>query len=306
LAVERALVYDNGRRINDGLSRMSMTLPQIVILALLQGFAELLPVSSSAHVIVAEKLMGLDPSRPEMTLLLLMLHTGTMFSVLVYFWKGWQKQYFQTGSQAWSFAKQVAIASLATAVLGLGLKHLIEKVFLGGTPKAEVEMLFGNLTLVSISLACAGLLILFAASRESGTGGEKNFDAGSSICVGLVQGLCLPFRGFSRSGATISTGLLIGWAKVKAEDFSFALVLVITPPLLLKEVLRLLKAQALNGLTQAQTLSLFVPGIFGMALSFFAGLLALKWLSSWLSHGRWGYFGIYCLAFSGAVWFFLR
>jgi undecaprenyl-diphosphatase len=60
---------------------------QVIILAVVQGLAELLPVSSSAHVIVAEKLMGLAPSAPAMTLLLVMLHTGTMFAVIVYFWK---------------------------------------------------------------------------------------------------------------------------------------------------------------------------------------------------------------------------
>ena len=63
-----------------------MTLLQVLILAAVQGAAELLPVSSSAHVIVTEKLMGLDPSSPEMTLLLVMLHTGTMFAVIAYFW----------------------------------------------------------------------------------------------------------------------------------------------------------------------------------------------------------------------------
>ena len=67
---------------------------QILILALIQGACELLPVSSSAHVIVAEKLMGLNPSSPEMTMLLVMLHTGTMFAVIVYFWKKWQRDYF--------------------------------------------------------------------------------------------------------------------------------------------------------------------------------------------------------------------
>jgi undecaprenyl-diphosphatase len=64
-----------------------MTLLQVVILAIVQGLAELLPVSSSAHVVVSEKLMGLDPSSPQMTLLLVMLHTGTMFAVIFYFWK---------------------------------------------------------------------------------------------------------------------------------------------------------------------------------------------------------------------------
>jgi undecaprenyl pyrophosphate phosphatase UppP len=67
-----------------------MTFVQILILAVIQGAAELLPVSSSAHVIVAEKLMRLDPTRPEMTLLLVMLHTGTMFAVIFFFWQSWK------------------------------------------------------------------------------------------------------------------------------------------------------------------------------------------------------------------------
>jgi undecaprenyl-diphosphatase len=71
-----------------------MSLLQVILLAVVQGLAELLPVSSSAHVVVAEKLMGLDPSSPQMTLLLVMLHTGTMFAVIAYFWKTWKNAYF--------------------------------------------------------------------------------------------------------------------------------------------------------------------------------------------------------------------
>ena len=73
---------------------MSASFWQILVLGLVQGAAELLPVSSSAHVIIAEKLLGLDPSAPEMTFLLVMLHTGTMFAVIVYFWKSWRDSYF--------------------------------------------------------------------------------------------------------------------------------------------------------------------------------------------------------------------
>ena len=71
-----------------------MSILKVILLAIVQGLAELLPVSSSAHVVVAEKLMGLDPSAPEMTLLLVMLHTGTMFAVIVYFWRQWKNTYF--------------------------------------------------------------------------------------------------------------------------------------------------------------------------------------------------------------------
>ncbi len=281
-----------------------MSFLQIAVLALVQGFAELLPISSSAHVILAEKLMGLDPTSPEATLLLVMLHTGTMFSVLVYFWKDWRGHYFQSSTAGGAFLKEVLLATLSTGVLGLGLQFLIEKVVLRGEPHAEVEDLFGNLRLIAASLACAGLLILFATSREKAAGNRKNLGPVEAVWIGLIQGLCLPFRGFSRSGATISTGLLLGLSWAQAEEFSFALAVVLTPPVLWREIHRLLKAQALAGLSSSPTVALFLPGLFGLALSFLAGLLALRWLSNWLSQGRWGWFGVYCLAASVEVWLF--
>ncbi|MFZ9595226.1 MAG: undecaprenyl-diphosphate phosphatase, partial [Bdellovibrionia bacterium] len=92
-----------------------MSLWQLMVLAMIQGAAELLPVSSSAHVILAEKLMGIDPSTPEMTFFLVMLHTGTMGAVLVRFWPRWR-------SLTAGFLKMAVLATGVTGVLGLGLK----------------------------------------------------------------------------------------------------------------------------------------------------------------------------------------
>src|SRR5208282_2730553 len=116
-----------------------ITLSKIFILAIVQGLTELLPVSSSAHVIVAEKLMGLDPTRPEMTLLLVMLHTGTMFAVIFFFWRSWKTNYFASRKAFWDSAKHIALATFITAVVGLSLKAFIEKFILRGVPHAEVE-----------------------------------------------------------------------------------------------------------------------------------------------------------------------
>ena len=118
---------------------------QILILALIQGACELLPVSSSAHVIVAEKLMGVDPSSPQMTMLLVMLHTGTMFAVIAYFWNHWRRDYFSPPGKLRGFAVQIVLATVCTGILGYGLKLVIEKIFLRGAPRAEVEDLFANL-----------------------------------------------------------------------------------------------------------------------------------------------------------------
>jgi undecaprenyl-diphosphatase len=265
---------------------------QILILALIQGACELLPVSSSAHVIAAEKLMGLDPASPEMTMLLVMLHTGTMFAVIVYFWKGWKRDYFSSKAQFQWFAIQVVLATICTGILGLGLKVLIEKVFMRGTPHAEIENLFSNLPLIAAALAAVGVLIIYAGLREGKSPRHSEIQPAHSIWIGLVQGICIPFRGFSRSGATISTGLLLGLPKRKLEEFSFALAVVLTPLAIAQETHRLLKAHALS---RESALHLLTPGLIGMIFSFAAGLLALKWLSRWLEGGRWKFFGFYCL-----------
>jgi undecaprenyl-diphosphatase len=271
---------------------------QILILALIQGACELLPVSSSAHVIVAEKLMGLNPSSPEMTMLLVMLHTGTMFAVIVYFWNGWKRDYFASKAQFQWFAFQVILATICTLIVYKGLEALVKEIFMRGAQDAEIENLFSNLPLIAGALAAVGLLIIYAGLREDKSPRQSEIQPAHSIWIGLVQGICVPFRGFSRSGATISTGLLLGLPKRKLEEFSFALVVVLTPLAIAQETHRLIKAHSLS---QESALHLLIPGLVGMIFSFAAGLLALKWLSRWLEGGRWKFFGFYCLVAAAGV-----
>ena len=281
-----------------------MTLLHVVILAIVQGLAELLPVSSSAHVVVSEKLMGLDPSSPEMTLLLVMLHTGTMFAVIVYFWKQWAKTYFQSAAAFKQIVIMLFVATLFTGVIGEVIIKAIEKFAFPGVKHAEVEQLFGRLDLIAPALAAVGILILIAGFYERSypfTGNKETGGLGmkEASVIGIMQGLCLPFRGFSRSGATISAGMLAGVAKSRAEAFSFALAVVLTPPVVAREALRLVRAEHITG--TASLASAAFPSLLGAVFAFFAGLLALKWLSRWLEHGRWHLFGIYCLAAAAAV-----
>jgi len=277
-----------------------MTFLKILVLALVQGVCELLPVSSSAHVVVAEKLMGLDPTAPEMTLLLVMLHTGTMFAVIIYFWKSWRERYFASAAAFWQFAKLVSVATALTGVIGLALMFLIERVVLRGSVHAEVEHLFGNAYVIAAGLATVGVMIILSArQRPVGTG--RQLGLRDSAWIGAVQGLCLPFRGFSRSGSTISTGLFLGLDKMRVEEFSFALAVVLTPAVILKEAYRLLKAHESSLTVAGNFFSIAWPSLVAMLFSFAAGLGALKWLSRWLEHNRWQFFGYYCLAASVAV-----
>ena len=301
-----------------------MSIYQVVVLAVVQGLAELLPVSSSAHVVVAEKLMGLNPSTPQMTLLLVMLHTGTMFAVIAYFWRQWKQTYFSSSDAFKRFAIRLIWATFLTGILGEILIKVVEHTMFAGAPKAEIEDLFGRLDLVAPALLCAGVLILIAGLRE------RSLDRAAAVrsasqplaesitrrpsgtvtmrqagWMGLVQGLCLPFRGFSRSGATISTGMLTNAAKDRAERFSFAMAVAITPLAIAKETLRLLHAthEAAGTGAPVDLHGTLLFSLLGAVFAFFAGLVALKWLSNWLENGRWYLFGIYCLLFSAVVFY---
>jgi|SRR5208283_1554627 len=279
---------------------MSPSLLQIVVLGIVQGATELLPVSSSAHVIAAERLMRLDPSSPEMTFILVMLHTGTMAAMIAYFWESWKRSFFSSAAQFRDAIARVAVATAATLCVGGPVILAIERVVLRARPGAEIEQLFSNLPLIACALAAAGAFIIAAGLRARSPGAPPPVPSGAvpfrpAVWIGAVQGLCLPFRGLSRSGMTISAGMLLGVERRASEEFSFALAVVITPPVILRELLRFYRASA-AGPASVDLAALAMPGILGMAFSFVAGLLALRWLSGWLERGRWHYFGVYCFA----------
>ncbi len=291
-----------------------MSLLKVIVLAVVQGLAELLPVSSSAHVVVAEKLMGLDPSSPQMTLLLVLLHTGTMFAVIAFFWNTWKKEYFASAEAFKQFAVRVLWATLLTGIVGEAIKKIIEKTLFRGAEKAEIEQLFSHLELIAPALAAAGVLIIIAGlvERRQIAGGHSGTEKiGRTVTfhqagwMGVVQGLALPFRGFSRSGSTISTAMLVGATKDRAERFSFAMAVVLTPAVVGLEAMRLQKAShaALLAGSPIDLKGSLLFSILGMVFSFLAGLIALRWLSSWLESGRWYLFGIYCVLASGVVFF---
>jgi undecaprenyl-diphosphatase len=237
-------------------------------------------------------MMGLDPSSPPMVFLLLMLHTGTMFAAIVFFWSRWKALLWPPKEMAGSGRRFVIMILLATAVtgfIGLGLQYAIEQVLLERwlhQPRGEVEQLFKSLPLIGTALTAAGLLIL-GSSRFDRAAQNGVLTPRAAALIGLVQGFCLPFRGFSRSGATISVALACGLPRRFAEEFSFALAVVLTPPLVVRQTWKLLNSpEAAN----VNLPDLLLPGAVGMVMSFL--------LSALLEGGRWAYFGVYCLVFA--------
>src|SRR5690606_20877077 len=127
--------------------------------------------------------------------------------------------------------------------------------------KGEIEHLFKILPLIALSLFGAGALILYASKHEK-RAQSTQLTHRSSGWIGIIQGLCLPFRGFSRSGATISTAMLSGVGRQLAEEFSFALAVVLTPPVIVLQLHRLYKA---TGSLAPDSLT---PGFIGMGFAF--------------------------------------
>src|SRR5215469_2525421 len=285
-----------------------MTLWHVIVLAIVQGLAELLPVSSSAHVIVAAELMHENMSTPNNALLLVLLHTGTMFAVIVYFWRRWAEEIFASWEKFWRIVRLLFVSTLLSGLVFLPIDKVVEHVLSRGGQHADIEALFNKLNWIAPALAAAGVLILYAGLREarrpeaesSKTTVQRGIHWLDAIVMGILQGIAIPFRGFSRSGATISGGLLTGGERSEIEWYSFAMVVVITPLAIAWELRRVYKTAHLNGYT-VHWGPVLTPGIIGMFFSFAAGLLALKWLSRWLESGRWYWFGVYCLLAAGAV-----
>lgn len=287
---------------------MSPSLTQIVILSIIQGVAEPLPVSSSAHVIAVERIMRLDPSSPEMTFLLAMLHTGTVAAVIVYFWGAWRRSFFAGAAQLRATLGRLFYATFATLCVYMVLAEVIKRTLLRGRPGAQVEDLFSNLPLIASALAAGGALIVYSglkagrgAAQAVATAPQGPISTATATWIGAVQGLVVPFRGLSRSGATISAGMLLGAERMACEEFSFAMAVVITPPVIVRELARFYHARAAAQAGAVDIGALVTPGLVGMVFSFLAGLLALRWLSGWLARGRWHFFGIYCLAAAVAI-----
>ena len=201
-------------------------------------------------------------------------------------------------------AGTIILATALTGLIGEGIIKVIEKTILRRTHDAQIEDLFSHLEIVAPALALGGVLILIAGvlGRQGSTPSTRE-SPGVNIhqagLIGMIQGLCLPFRGFSRSGATISVGMLAGVPKSQAEAFSFALAVVLTPEVVAREAVRLLRVHSTGG--AGDLISAFAPSLLGAVFAFLAGLVALKWLSRWLEGGRWYLFGIYCMTAAAVV-----
>lgn len=254
---------------------------EALVLGLLQGLTEYLPVSSSGHLAIGSALFGIEGE--ENLAFTVVVHVATVFSTLVVLWKeidwifkGLFK--FRMNDET-RYVINIVISMIPIGIVGVFFKDQVEAIFGSG------------LLIVGCCLLLTAALLTFSyyyKPRQKAEISKKD-----AFIIGLAQA-CAVLPGLSRSGSTIATGLLLGDDKAKLAQFSFLMVI---PPILgeaLLDGMKLMKGEAIAG--DIPTLSL----VIGFVAAFVSGCLACKWMINIVKKGKLVYFGIYC-AIAGVV-----
>lgn len=251
-----------------------MEIIDAIILGIVQGLTEFLPVSSSGHLELGKAILG-DKSIPEESLLFtVVMHFATALSTIVVF----RKEVLQIIKGLFQFKWNEETQFSLKIILSM-----VPAVFIGLFFEEQLEQLFGtNLQLVGFMLLITALL-LFLADRAQDT--VKSVNYSNAFIIGLSQAIAM-LPGISRSGATISTSVLLGIDKTKAARFSFLMVV----PLIFGSIAKTL----LNGKLTLESTQL-IPLSVGFVAAFIAGLFACTWMISLVKKSKLSYFAIYCI-----------
>jgi undecaprenyl-diphosphatase len=245
-----------------------------LLLGIIQGLTEFLPVSSSGHLELGKAILG-DNSIPKESLLFtVVLHFATALSTLVIFRrdvlsiiKGALKLEWNEELQ---FVLKIALSMVPAAIVGLFFEEELEVIFGGKI------LLVGCMLLVT-----AALLILADKAKNT----DKNVSFWNALVIGIAQAIAI-LPGISRSGATISTSVILGNDKTKAARFSFLMVV----PLILGKISK----DLLSGEISYESTN-FTPLSIGFIAAFFSGLLACTWMISLVKRSKLTYFAVYCI-----------
>lgn len=269
---------------------------QALILGLVQGLTEYLPISSSGHLELGKVFLGTEDVGLQFDVL---VHVATVLSTLVILWKeiAWilkglfvplkgatqGESFLSRFSEEQRYAFNIIISMIPIGVVGLCFKDMIEGLY-EGNEQVKIAVVGGCLILTSILLAFS----YFAKPRP-----KEKISPMNAFVIGLAQA-CAVLPGLSRSGSTIATGLLLGNKKEKLAQFSFLMVI---PPILGEALLDLrhiispgTKHAAEVAAGQMDTL----PMIVGFVAAFISGCFACKWMINIVKKGKLIYFAIYC------------
>ena len=245
-----------------------------IIRGVIQGFTEFLPVSSSGHLELGKAILG-DNSIPEESLLFtVILHFATALSTIVVFRKDIVEISTSLLQFSWNeetqFVSKIVISLLPAVVVGLLFEEELESFF------------GGNIAFVGFMLLVTALL-LWLADRSKNTGKPVTFK--NALIIGLSQAVAM-LPGISRSGATISTSVLLGNDKSKAARFSFLMVI----PLIFGKIAK----DLLGGKLTTEATNFTTLGV-GFIAAFISGLIACTWMIKLVKKSKLSYFSIYCV-----------
>ena len=254
---------------------------QALVLGLLQGLTEYLPVSSSGHLTIGSYLFGLNGE--DNLAFTVVVHVATVLSTLVVLWKeiDWILKglfKFKMNDETKYFIN-ILISMIPVGIVGVFFKEQVEEVFGSGL------LIVGCMLLVTAALL---VFSYYARPRQ-----RENISPLHAFIIGLAQAVAV-LPGLSRSGSTIATGLLLGNKKEKLAQFSFLMVI---PPILgeaLLDVVKGLKGEEAFGGIDA------LPLIVGFVAAFVSGCVACKWMINIVKKGKLVWFGVYC-AIAGAA-----
>lgn len=244
-----------------------------LLLGVVQGLTEFLPVSSSGHLELAKALFQADFVAKDSLLFTITLHGATALSTLVFFRKDigfiFKELLTFKPSPSFYFSLHIIISMIPAVIVGLFLEDLITKLF------------DQNILLVGAMLLLTGVLLGLADRAKSTL---KDINAKSAFIIGLLQAVAI-LPGISRSGATIATAVLLGIDKEKAARFSFLMVVPLIVGSMAKSILDADSIEADTSL---------LPLIIGFIAAFFTGLAACKWMINIVKKAQLKYFGWYC------------
>lgn len=257
---------------------------EALILGIIQGLTEYLPISSSGHLVIGQHLFGLtDVDGDEMLMFTVVLHVATVLSTVVILWKEITWLFQDLFKFKWNdgtrYTVNILVSMIPVGIVGLCFKDTVEEFFGSG------------LLLVGVCLLVTAALLAFAYFAKPRQ--KENLSMLDAFVIGVAQAIAV-LPGLSRSGSTIATGLLLGNKKEKLAQFSFLMVI---PPILGEALLDILK------ITGGEAVSASIPTIslaIGFVAAFVFGCVACKWMINIVKKGKLIYFAIYC-ALAGLV-----